>query len=103
MLVSDASKSRESVMHTRTHEEIDHLVDGERAAAVVVEERVQRLELRPHTHTSGSVSAALGSSRGSGRCGAKTERSGGYLQAVRACTSHLLQVQLLHVADDDAG
>ena len=48
MLVSDASKSRESVMHTRTHEEIDHLVDGERAAAVVVEERVQRLELRSH-------------------------------------------------------
>ena len=29
-----------------THEEVDHLVDGERAAAVVVEERVERLELR---------------------------------------------------------
>ena len=27
--------------------EVDHLVDGERAAAVVVEERVERLELRP--------------------------------------------------------
>ena len=26
--------------------EVDHLVDGERAAAVVVEERVERLELR---------------------------------------------------------
>ena len=46
MLVSDASKSRESVMHTRTHEEIDHLVDGERAAAVIVEEGVERLDLR---------------------------------------------------------
>ena len=39
-----------------THEEVNHFVHGQRAAAVIVQKRVERLEL--HTHTAHTIMLA---------------------------------------------